>query len=111
VPFLTLVREVHVSRTILSVSGELDVATVGILRDEVRDVLTEAPGQVVLDLTGTTFIDSTGSRELARAAKAGAAVAVPVIAVVPIENRRVRRVLDLLQYGDLLPLHDAMPPQ
>lgn len=110
-PILSVVREVRASRTILSVRGELDLATVGVLRAEVQDVLSGMTGQLVLDLSGTEFIDSTGSRELARAAKAGGSAGVAVIAVVPAENSRVRRVLDFMDFGDLLPVHESLPPE
>ena len=108
---LSVVRAVGDSRTVLSVRGELDIATVGILRAEVEDVLTDSTGQLVLDLSGTGFIDSTGSRELARTAKAAARRGVSVVAVVPRENRIVRKVLEFMRYGDLLPLLDEMPAQ
>lgn len=109
-PLLTVVRDVQASRAVLAVHGELDLATVSIVRDEVLDVLEARPALLVLDLSSTEFIDSTGSRELSRAAKAGAAVGVPVVAVVPPSNRTVRRVLEFMQFGDLLPLHDELPP-
>lgn len=108
---LSVARDVRTSRTILSVTGELDLATVAILRAEVQDVLPGLTGQLVLDLSGTEFIDSTGSRELARAAKAGASAGVQVLAVVPPENSRVRRVLDFMDFGDLLPVHESLPPE
>jgi anti-sigma B factor antagonist len=45
--------------TVLAVAGELDLATIGTLREAVAGHL--APGaRVVLDLAGLTFCDSTG---------------------------------------------------
>ena len=38
-----------------------------------------------------------------------AAAGTPVELVVPKENWRVRRVVDFMQFGDLLPVHDEAP--
>ena len=108
--FLTVGRHADDARTVLTVRGELDIATVQTLRAQVDDVLAEAPLRLVLDLTGTSFIDSKGCRELARAAKGGASAGVDVVLVVPPENRPVRMIVDFMQFGELLPVHDALPP-
>lgn len=102
-------RESSASGTVLAVYGELDIATVPALRAEVETALSASPATVYLDLSATTFIDSTGCRELARAAKGGAAAGVPVELVVPQDNWRVRRVVDFMQFGELLPVHDEAP--
>lgn len=105
----TVEREVHPCGTLLGVLGELDMATAEVLLAQVDDALAAAPQRLVIDLTGTSFIDSTGCRELLNAAKRGAEAGVPVELVVPSQNWRVRRVLDFMQFGDLLPVHDAAP--
>ena len=94
---------------VLQVSGELDIATVQVLRDAVGTALAEGPPAVVLDLTTTRFLDSTGCRELVRTAKAGAAAGIAVAVVAPPENWRVRRVVDFVQLSALVPVHDALP--
>ena len=94
---------------VLQVAGELDVATVAVLRDAVGKALAEGPPAVLVDLTTTRFVDSTGCRELVRAAKAGAAAGVAVAVVVPPDNWRVRRVVDFVQLSVLVPVHDALP--
>ena len=94
---------------VLQVSGELDVATVAVLRDAVGKALAEGPAAVLLDLTTTRFVDSTGCRELVRAGKAGKAAGIAVSVVVPPENWRVRRVVDFVQLSVLVPVHDALP--
>ncbi len=99
---------------VLSVQGELDVATVPDLRRAVDDTLTSlaadgAPRRLYLDLSSTAFIDSSGCRELARAAKTAAPRGVAVELVAPATNRKVRRIIDLMQFGDLLPLHEQVP--
>lgn len=106
---LTVERDDGTSRTVLAVHGELDVATVEVLRGEVDAVLADSPAALVLDLSSTAFIDSRGCRELARAAKAGRATGTDVALVVPPDNRAVRRIVDFVQLGALLPVLDALP--
>ena len=96
-------------RRLLQVAGELDVATVGQLRAAVQSTLAEQPPTLLVDLTDTRFIDSTGCRELVRCAKAGTAGGVAVEVVAPPGNWRVRRVLDLLRLSELVPVHDDVP--
>ena len=102
-------RDVRPSETVLSVSGDLDIATAADLRAQVEDALKSGPPRLYLDLSTADFIDSTGCRELARSAKHGASAGVPVELVVPSDNWRVRRVVDFMQFGDLLPVHDRAP--
>ncbi len=97
------------SDRVLHVSGELDIATVTVLRDAVGKALAEGPPAVLVDLTTTRFVDSTGCRELVRTAKAGAAAGVAVGVVAPPDNWRVRRVVDFVQLSALVPVHDALP--
>lgn len=94
---------------VLQVSGELDIATVAVLRDAVAKALAEAPPAMVVDLTSTRFLDSTGCRELVRTARAGAAAGVPVAVVAPPDNWRVRRVVDFVQLSVIVPVHDVLP--
>jgi anti-anti-sigma factor len=94
---------------VLQVTGELDVATVDVLRDAVGKALAEGPDAVLVDLTTTRFLDSTGCRELVRTAKAGVAAGIAVAVVAPPENWRVRRVVDFVQLSALVPVHDALP--
>jgi anti-anti-sigma factor len=50
-------------RTTLGLSGELDIATVGELETAISDGLAGG-GQLVVDLRGLEFMDSTGVRAL-----------------------------------------------
>jgi anti-anti-sigma factor len=50
----------------LEVAGELDMATTGVLRDEL-DRLRAARREVLVDLSGVSFIDSSGLRLLLEA--------------------------------------------
>jgi anti-anti-sigma factor len=99
---------------VLSVHGELDIATVTELREAVQaalDGLTALTSPTLyLDLTATAFIDSTGCRELAHAVKTAAPHGVVVELVAPKANRKVRRIVDFMQFGALLPIHEELPP-
>jgi anti-sigma B factor antagonist len=48
------------TEAVVTVVGEIDVSTVGRLRDAVDRILTDAPPRIVLDLAGVTFCDSQG---------------------------------------------------
>jgi anti-anti-sigma factor len=47
-------------RCTMVLSGELDVATAPLLRDRLAEVTDELETELVLDIGGLTFIDSTG---------------------------------------------------
>jgi anti-sigma B factor antagonist len=49
---------------VLAVEGELDLSTVGVLARGVEDRLGESPGNLTLDLSAVTFMDSSGLRLL-----------------------------------------------
>jgi len=104
-----VVRDDRLHDTVLGVHGELDLATAEVLRREVQDALTGAPRTIYLDLTGTTFIDSSGCRELLATSRAGTAAGSPVELVVPSENRRVRYVVEFMQFGTALTLREDIP--
>ena len=96
-------------RAVLVVTGELDVATAPLLGASVEALLGDEPPRegVVVDLTGTTFLDSTGCRQLARAARSAKAAGVPVAVACPRSNTSVRRVLDLLDLEALVPVVES----
>jgi anti-sigma B factor antagonist len=48
-------------------AGELDIATVGQLQSELDDLIEAGLGQIVIDLRGVEFIDSTGLHLLVEA--------------------------------------------
>jgi anti-sigma B factor antagonist len=53
------VQQATPGATVLALAGELDLATIGVLKDAVGDRLTP-DAHIVLDLAGLTFCDSTG---------------------------------------------------
>lgn len=67
------ILEATVSRngevTTLALTGELDLATVEIVREKLGEALGDGSSSVVLDLRRLTFIDSTGIAFLLSATK------------------------------------------
>lgn len=61
---LLLEVEQHGSAATLSVSGELDASTAPELSDLCRTVHARGAREVVIDLTDTSFLDSSGLRAL-----------------------------------------------
>lgn len=54
---------------VVRVAGELDFLTAPRLRSALLEVFGSGPGDVVVDLTGTTFMDSIGMSVLIQAAQ------------------------------------------
>jgi anti-anti-sigma factor len=72
--------------------GDLDLANAELLRDELLDTVEDGISRLSLDLSGLTFIDSSGVAALVvvykRALERGVAIEVPSVSM------RARRVLD-----------------
>ena len=100
-------RTTVLGRPALTVRGELDIATAPRLAEAVESQLSQQPQSLVVDLTGTTFLDSSGARQLARVARRAAADGVALEVVCPRENRPVRLVVDLLELGAVVPIVES----
>ena len=57
----------HGTRTSIAVDGELDLSNRSVLRSHLDYVITDAPGDVELDLGGLGYIDSSGLAEILNA--------------------------------------------
>ena len=69
-PDLTIASALHESGLVLTLDGEIDMATEAHFQDAATGALTTQPfGRVVLDCTDLRFIDSSGLRVLIRAHK------------------------------------------
>jgi anti-sigma B factor antagonist len=80
------------SAPLVKVTGELDFLTAPRLRSALLEVLAGHPGDVVVDLTATTFMDSIGMSVLIQAAQRLRAES----AALELRPRReVRKVLDV----------------
>ena len=97
---LQLERIVTGDVTDIEVVGELDCHTAPALSALVEDSLQSAPGLLVLDLSGCTFMDSAGCRVLAVAHRLAGDRQIGVVC--PETNRAVRRVLEIVGLTDAL---------
>ena len=97
-------RTTLAGRPALTVRGELDLATAPDLAAAVEGQLAAAPSSLVVDLTDTYFMDSSGARELVRAARSAAGQGVALHVVVPHANGPVRLTIDLLELGTIVPI-------
>jgi anti-sigma B factor antagonist len=87
---------------VIRASGELDIASVKRLEDELSSALDSDASAVVLDLGGVNFIDSTGLRALLLATKLATANGKPLSMVRITEP--VREVVELSGVERSLPL-------
>lgn len=100
-------RTTVLGRPALRVRGELDIATAPRLAEAVESQLSQQPLSLVVDLTDTTFLDSSGARQLARTARRAAADDVALEVVCPRTNRPVRLVVDLLELRAVVPIVES----
>ena len=100
-------RTTVLGRPALSVRGELDLATAPRLVQAAESLLSQQPQSLVVDLSSTTFLDSSGARELARVARRAAAAGVALEVVCPRANRPVRLVVDLLELRAVVPIVES----
>lgn len=77
---------------LLCIGGELDAAAAGSLAERAGAALRAAPGPVLVDLSGLTFIDAHGARALAALTR----TLTGRHASVPSCPAAIRRILDLL---------------
>jgi len=80
----------------LALRGELDLATAGRLQEAIPD----GGDDVLLDLRGLTFMDSTGVRALLEAAENGA----PGLRIIAPDTGEVRVTIEETGIAPLLPL-------
>ena len=88
----------------LTVRGELDLVTAPRLTAAVDAVLATEAHALVVDLTPTKFMDSSGARALVLAARQAAAADVGLHVIAPRTNGPVRLAVDLLDLGTIVPL-------
>lgn len=93
---------------LLAVAGEFDLAAEPAFTAAVQSRLETDPAPLVVDLTATTFADSSACRALVQTAKACRRRGRGLEIVCPADNTRVRRVLDLLGVAAVAPLRESV---
>ena len=94
---------------VLRAVGELDLATAPALTEAAAGEIALGPASLVLDLTPTTFLDSSGARALAQLARRAAAERVALQVVCPRQTTAVRLVIDLLDLHSVVPVVESVP--
>jgi anti-sigma B factor antagonist len=106
-PFSIDVAE-QANRSVLNLSGELDLATVGELEDALRTRL-EGGEDVVVDLRGLAFMDSSGVRALVAAHQSAAGGNGSLTIVRAPRGTEVDRVIDVSGIATALGMVDEPP--
>jgi anti-sigma B factor antagonist len=96
-------------QVILTLTGDIDLATTGIVRAAVRRCLGERPARLLLDLRSVGFCDVAGVRALQWARREAAAIPAEFGIVAP--RPPVIRILTLMDAGDLLSAAQGSPQQ
>ena len=91
---------------VLAVSGEVDVATVPRLREQLHGLVAQGSNKIIVNLDGVDFLDSTGLGVLLGGLKRVRA-ADGAIAVCRAEPQ-VRKVFEVTRVVEILPIHDDL---
>ena len=94
--------------TVVAARGEVDVATAPALRDGLEEALEQDIGAVVVDLTGVTFIDSTGLGVLIGARRRCMEAGRELRVVVP--EPRILKVFEITGLTELFAIHESLDP-
>ena len=94
---------------VLRAVGEMDLTTAPVLAKAADEELAVGAGSLVIDLTPTTFLDSSGARTLAQLARRAAGHGVALQVVCPRRNTAVRLVIDLLELRSVVPVVETVP--
>jgi anti-sigma B factor antagonist len=92
---------------VVTLSGEIDMSTVGRLSAVVSDLLNPAPPRVVLDLAGVSFCDSQGLGTLVVLSRK-AAIAQSVLVLINVGDFLLR-VLDITGLRGALMIQETTP--
>jgi anti-sigma B factor antagonist len=104
---LTVRSRVAGRRAIVSVAGEIDLATVPVLRSAIADALESSTDELWIDLGETEFIDSAGLHLLIGADHETCGLGRRLAIFCP--SGPVRRVFDIAGLAEVLPLRDHLP--
>jgi anti-sigma B factor antagonist len=93
---------------VMVAGGELDYAASPQIRDRLTERIDAGARRVILDLSGATFIDSTGIGALVAAATLlGELDGGALLVVCPDENRRVLRIFEIAGVESLIAVHSS----
>jgi anti-sigma B factor antagonist len=93
------------ARVVVSVVGDVDIASAPILREALRDATTRPTSRIVADFADVRFIDSSGVQALLAAQDAAADIGIAL--VVHSARPNVALVFELLGLADQLVFESA----
>jgi len=91
---------------VISVTGEIDVATAPQLRESLHRLIAPGQATVVLDLLGVTFLDSTALGVLVGALKRCRELGGELNIVVT--DARIRKIFEITGLDKVFPMVDAL---
>jgi len=91
---------------VVAATGEVDVYTAPALDAEITGLLQGGSSRLVVDLTGVSFLDSTGLGVLVKGLKSARDAGGSMHLVVTSE--RIRKIFDITGLDASLPLHDTV---
>ena len=103
-PAMTVRRRLVGHRTVLAVTGEVDLATAPALGSAVDAALASGAQELWLDLSATTFMDSSGLHLLLDAHRRMRGLRRRLAIVCP--GGAVRRLFEIAGVADALPLYE-----
>lgn len=103
---LGLAVSTHAHRTVVTVSGEIDLATQGQLRAKLNDLVVAGHVDLVLDLSGVDFVDSTGLGALIGTRRRVHAFHGSLALVIP--NEAVMKVFTITGLEKVFDIHDTL---
>jgi anti-anti-sigma factor len=92
---------------VVRVRGEIDLSNAHDVLGSIGDAVRSAATAIVVDLSGVTFLDSSGISMLFRLHERIAYSRQELRLVVPLTSP-IRRVLELTRVSDVIPLHETL---
>lgn len=88
---MTTTVAAHDGATVLTVAGEVDLATAPALENAIDAILSGKPAALIIDLTAVSFLASAGMATLVAAhQRAGSTTAIAVVAEGPATSRQLK---------------------
>jgi anti-sigma B factor antagonist len=88
---MTTTVAAHDGATVLTVAGEVDLATAPALENAIDAILSGKPAALIIDLTSVSFLASAGMATLVAAhQRAGSTTSIAVVAEGPATSRQLK---------------------
>lgn len=104
--FVAATDELETGTPVVSIMGEVDLATAPALEETLRGVPEDRAGELVVDLSGCSFLDSSGLRALL-ATRERQEPSSQRLALV-LSNPNVMRIFQLTKYDALFEIHPTL---